>query len=99
MLMTSGVRKFMLTTHVTSSVGWFGAVAAFLALAVVGVMSANGQTARSAYVAMETVTWMVIVPFSFAALITGIVQGLGTTWGLFRHQWVVAKLVLTVIAT
>lgn len=97
--MTASVRKFALTTHVTSSVGWFGAVAAFLALAVAGMTSANTQTVRSAYLSMELITWMVIVPFSLAALLTGVVQALGTTWGLFRHQWVVAKLVLTVLAT
>jgi hypothetical protein len=31
MTMTPGLRKFALTTHVTSSVGWLGAVGAFLA--------------------------------------------------------------------
>ena len=97
--MSPAVRKFALTTHVTSSVGWFGAVVAFLALAIAGVMSPNRPTVRSAYLSMELVTWTVIVPFSIATLLTGIVQGLGTTWGLFRHQWVVAKLALTVIAT
>jgi len=99
MLMPSGVRKIALTTHITSSIGWFGAVAAFFALAIVGVTNTSEQTVRSVYTAMEPVTWMVIVPFCFAALVTGIVQGLGTSWGLFRHQWVVAKLVLTVVAT
>lgn len=99
MLMTRSIRKFALTIHVTSSVGWFGAVSAFLALAVAGVASSDVEAARSAYVAMPTVTQMVIVPFSVAALVTGIVQGLGTTWGLFRHRWIVAKLVLTVLAT
>jgi hypothetical protein len=99
MLMSSGVRKFALTSHVTSSVGWFGAVTAFFALAIVGVMSADAETVRSAYLAMEPITLMVIVPLCFAALLTGIVQGLGTTWGLFRYRWVVAKLLLTVLAT
>lgn len=99
MLMTRSIRKFALTIHVTSSVGWFGAVSAFLALAIAGVASSDVEAARSAYVAMPTVTQMVIVPFSVAALVTGIVQGLGTTWGLFRHRWIVAKLVLTVLAT
>jgi hypothetical protein len=97
--MSSAVRKLALTTHVTSSVGWFGAVAAFFALAVVGVASGDAQTVRSAYVAMDTITSMVIVPFCFAALVTGIVQGLGTTWGLFRYRWIVSKLLLTVLAT
>jgi hypothetical protein len=99
MLMTPGLRKFALTTHVTSSVGWFGAVGAFLALAVAGVVSANADIVRGCYLAMHVTTWFVIVPFCLAALLTGIVQSLGTPWGLFRHRWVVAKLVLTVLAT
>ena len=99
MQMTSGVRKFALTTHVMSSVGWFGAVAAFLSLAVAGVASSNPQIVRSAYVTMELVTWAVIVPFSVATLITGVIQSLGTPWGLFRYYWIVAKLTLSVVAT
>jgi hypothetical protein len=99
MLMTSGVRKFALTTHVTSSVGWFGAVAAFLSLAIAGLTSQNPQTVRAAYLSMELTTWAVIVPLSIAASLSGIIQSLGTTWGLFRHHWVVAKLGLTVMAT
>jgi hypothetical protein len=98
-MMASGVRKFALTTHVTSSVGWLGAVAAFLALAIGGLISNHGPLVQSAYIAMESVTWFVIVPFSIASLITGVVQALGTPWGLFRHYWVVAKLVVTVVAT
>jgi hypothetical protein len=99
MLMTPSVRKFALATHVTTSLGWFGAVSAFLSLAVAGVASTNAQLVRSAYVAMELVTWAVIVPFSIATLLSGVVQSLGTTWGLFRYRWIVAKLTLTVVAT
>lgn len=33
------------------------------------------------------------------ARVTGLVMSLGTTWGLFRHYWVLISLVLTVIAT
>jgi hypothetical protein len=99
MAMTSGLRKFALTTHVTSSVGWLGAVGAFLALAIAGVGSEDAQIVRAAYLAMHLTTWFVIVPLCLAALLTGIVQSLGTTWGLFRHYWVVTKLLLTVVAT
>jgi hypothetical protein len=99
MTMTPGLRKFALTTHVTSSVGWLGAVAAFLALAIAGVGSEDAQIVRSAYLAMHLTTWFVIVPLCLAALLTGIVQSLGTTWGLFRHYWIVTKLLFTVLAT
>jgi len=97
--MTSGLRKLALTTHVTSSVGWLGSVVAFLALAVAGVSGVDAETVRAAYLAMHLITWFVIVPFSLAALLTGLVQSLGTAWGLFRHHWIVAKLGLTVVAT
>ena len=97
--MSPTVRKFALTTHVTSSVGWLGSVAGFLALAIAGVTSADAEMVRAAYLAMHLITWFVIVPFSVAALASGVVQSLGTPWGLFRHYWIVAKLGLTVIAT
>ena len=99
MTMAPGVRKFALTTHVTSSVGWLGSVACFLALAIAGLSSRDPQVVRAAYLAMHVTTWFVIVPLSLAALLTGIVQSLGTTWGLFRHYWVLTKLLLTVLAT
>jgi hypothetical protein len=99
MTMTPRLRKFALTAHVTSSVGWLGAVAVFLVLSIAGLTSRNAQTVRAAYLATELITWFVIVPLSLASLITGIVQSLGTAWGLFRHYWVMVKLLLTILAT
>ena len=97
--MTPRLRKLALTAHVTSSVGWLGAVAGFLALAVAGLTSPDAQTVRAAYLAMELTGWYVILPFSLASLLTGLVQSLGTTWGLFRHYWVLIKLLMSVVAT
>jgi hypothetical protein len=99
MTMTPGVRRFALTAHVISSVGWLGAVAGFLALAVVGLISEDAQTVRGAYLVMEPAAWFVLVPLAFASLLTGLVQALGTTWGLFRHYWVLFKLLINVVAT
>ena len=99
MTMTPGYRKLALTAHVSASVGWIGAVAGFLVLAIAGVTSKDAQTVRAAYLAMDLIAWFVIVPLAFASLITGLSQSLGTTWGVFRHYWVVAKLGLTVFAT
>ncbi len=99
MTMTPGLRRFALAAHVTSSVGLLGAVAGFLALAITGLTSQDTQMVRAAYLAMELTASFVIVPLAFASLLTGIVESLGTPWGLFRHYWVLAKLLLTVIAT
>jgi hypothetical protein len=97
--MTPGLRKFALTLHVTCSVSSVGAVAGFLALAVAGLVSQDARIVRAAYLAMELTAWFVILPLMLAALLTGIIQSLGTVWGLFRHYWVLAKLVLTVLVT
>ena len=99
MTMSPALRKAFLTAHVTTSVGWLGAVAAFLALALVGLLSTDGATVRGAYVAAAVVTWFVIVPLCLASLLTGITQSIGTHWGLFRHYWVVLKFALTLGAT
>lgn len=99
MTMTLRLRKFALTAHVTSSVGWLGAVGGFLALAIAGLTSQDAQLVRAAYLAMELTGWVVIVPLSLASLPTGLVMSLGTEWGLFRHYWVLAKLLITVLAT
>ncbi len=37
--MTSRLRKFSLTTHIVSSVGWLGAVVVFLGLSIAGMTS------------------------------------------------------------
>lgn len=99
MTMTSRLRKFALTAHVISSVGWLGAVTVFLALGVVGLTSQDTRVVLAVQLAMEPAGWSVLVPLSFASLLTGLVQSLGTKWGLFRHYWVVMKLVINLVAT
>ncbi|WEX78986.1 hypothetical protein PYH37_003958 [Sinorhizobium numidicum] len=97
MTMPPALRKFILVVHIISSVSSLGAVACFLALGLIGLGSADAQTARSPYVAMDAVARLVIVPLVFASFLTGLVQALGTTWGLFRYYWVLAKFLLTLL--
>ena len=96
MAMAPRLRKFALTAHVTSSVGWLGAVAGFLALAVAGLISRDTQTVRAVYLVMDLTAWYVIVPFCLASLLTGLVSSLSTTWGLLRHYWVLLKILITI---
>src|SRR5919202_2975797 len=99
MTMTSGLRKFVLAVHLTFSIGWIGAVVAYLALGVSAVTSQDAQTVRAAWIAMELTGWFAIVPLALAALLTGIVMSVGTPWGLFRHYWVLITLGLTTLST
>ncbi len=99
MVLGARVRKAALTAHVIASVGWLGAVACVLVLAVTGMSSRNAETARAAYLAMDVTAWRVLVPLAVASFLTGITQSLVTKWGLLLHYWVVVKLWITVIAT
>lgn len=98
-MMSPGLRKSALIVHVACSIGWLGALAAYLALDLAAVLGQNAETVRAAQLAMGLIVSYVIVPLALAALVTGIVQALGTSWGLIRHYWVVAKLLLSALAT
>lgn len=91
-------RKFVLAVHIAVSVGWVGAVAAYIPLDVIVATTDDVATLRAGYIAMDVIARWAIVPLAVAALLTGLVISLGTKWGLFRHYWTVISLVLTVVA-
>lgn len=93
------LRRFVLTAHITFAVGWLGAVAAFLALAIVGLTSPDAQVVQAIYLTLGLIARLVIVPLSFAPLVTGPILSLGTPWGLFRHYWILAKLLINTLST
>jgi hypothetical protein len=97
--MAPALRKFALFVHLTVSVGWIGAVVAYLALGVSARTSLDTETMRAAYLAMDSIGWLAIVPLALAALLTGLVMALGTPWGLFRYYWVLISFALTIFAT
>ncbi len=99
MAMNPGLRKLSLTAHVTCSVGWLGAVGVSLALAVAGLTSLDAQTVRAAYLMLELIGRYLLVPLSLASLLTGLTQSLGSRWGLFRHYWVLFKLLMNLVAS
>ncbi|MEP7003826.1 MAG: hypothetical protein ABI888_04735 [Chloroflexota bacterium] len=97
--MSSRLRLFVLMVHVVSSVGWLGAVSCYLALTLVALPSPDAPAGRAAYVAMDLVTRLVIVPLALGSSLSGIVSSLGTSWGLLRHYWVLVKVLLALPAT
>jgi hypothetical protein len=97
--MSPRTRKLLLTAHVTASMGWIGALAVFLAHGIASFMTSDEQLVRSVSLLMGVTAWFVIVPFSLASLVTGLLQAVGSAWGLVRHYWVLFKLVITSVAT
>lgn len=85
--------------HICFSVGWLGSVIVALVLAVAGLTAQDVREATAAYVALDMSARYAIVPLALGSLVTGVVQALGTEWGLLRHYWVLIKLLLTAFAT
>ncbi|MEO6350782.1 MAG: DUF2269 domain-containing protein [Candidatus Limnocylindrales bacterium] len=96
--MAPGVRKLMLTVHLTSSVGWVGLLVGYIVLDLRVATGGNPQAVRAAWIGMGLVTSSAIVPFAVTSLVTGLSIAAGTRWGLFRHWWVLISLLLTVFA-
>jgi hypothetical protein len=99
MTLSPGLRKVALATHLTVSVGWVGAVGAYIVLDVAATTGQDARAVRAAYLGMDAIARSAIVPLAIASLLTGLVVSLGTRWGLFRHWWVLISFLLTVFAT
>ncbi|TQL68894.1 hypothetical protein FB381_2794 [Nocardioides albertanoniae] len=93
------VRRLLLALHLSCSVGWIGAVCAYLALAFAVPATGDPEVVRAAWIGMELVGWYAIVPLALGSLATGVLMGAVTKWGLLRHYWVLISLVGTVILT
>ncbi len=85
----------MLVVHVVVSVGWLGAAVAMMALALRGLLSTDPSVRVGAYATMHYFDLAVNAPLSISMLITGVLCSVLTPWGLVRHWWVLAKLVLS----
>ncbi|WP_433066608.1 DUF2269 domain-containing protein [Dactylosporangium sp. CS-033363] len=97
--MRPSLRRLGLVLHVGTAVGWLGAVAVSLALGIVGLAASDAGVVRAVYLVLEPLGWATLVPLSVAGLVTGVVQALGTRWGLVRHWWVLFKLLMNLFAT
>ena len=97
-MMDPRLRKLLLVVHIAVSVGWLGAVLAYVPLDLAAARGDDVATVRAAYVAMDLVARWALVPLALLAFVTGVIVSLTTPWGLFRHYWVVLSLALTAIA-
>lgn len=98
-MFSPALRRVVLVSHIVASVGWMGAVAAFIVLDAATVASEDEPLLRAAYIGMDLITKWAVVPLAFLASTSGVAISLGTKWGLVRHWWVVVTLLLTVAST
>lgn len=85
-------RKAVLTVHVVTAVGWLGVDLVLLTLGVAGLTGADPEVV---YPAQSLIGRMLFAPLSVLVWLVGVVNAVGTPWGLLRHRWVLVKLLLT----
>ncbi|MFD3662295.1 DUF2269 domain-containing protein [Streptomyces sp. NPDC058659] len=89
-------RKAILTLHVTVAVGWVGVEIAQLLLGLIGLSTDDPDVVRATRVVMEILGIELIVGVAWMTLLSGLLLALATQWGLLKHYWIAAKLVITV---
>jgi hypothetical protein len=90
-------RKTLLVLHLVSGIGWMGLDIALLVLAVTALRTTEAEVAYSSYRAIAIAFPGPVMLLSFGMVLTGILLGWGTHWGLLRSWWVLIKLVLALI--
>ena len=88
------VRRALLTVHIIAGVGLLGDVGAVLAVNIRAATTSDASLAAASYELLAMFTVLFGIPLSLISLASGIVLGLASAWGVVRHAWVAAKLVL-----
>ncbi|HEX4705198.1 MAG TPA: hypothetical protein VH352_23925 [Pseudonocardiaceae bacterium] len=83
----TGRRKLLVTLHVLTAASNLGAVVVIL------VLAAFAHDASLTRLCVYTVD----IPLLLVGLVIGVTSALMSPWGLFRHGWVVKKLLLTMV--
>jgi hypothetical protein len=84
----------LLTVHLLATASWFGAG---LAVTVLGLAGLTGSEPATTYPAARILASWLIAPLAGLALATGLLLVATTSWGLFTHRWVTAKLAITLV--
>jgi hypothetical protein len=91
--------KWLKGAHLTLAGGWLGAaVCMLLVLNVKSAAPADGQQLFAFNSAVKLIDDFIVIPCAIGSLTTGLLYGLFTPWGFFRHRWVTVKWAVTVSA-
>lgn len=89
-----GWRRATLVLHIVSAGAWIGIDVVVAVLVFTGWFSGDPETRSTAYRALATFVVWPMFAAGLASLLTGVVLGLASKWGLVRFWWVAVKLAL-----
>src|SRR5688500_3084883 len=89
-------RKALLLVHVLSAAAWLGIDLALGILVVVALSTKDVDTAGIAVQAIDLFAIWPMLGASIVCMISGMVLGVGSKYGIVRYWWVAIKLVMNV---
>ncbi|WP_328304617.1 hypothetical protein [Actinomycetospora sp. NBC_00405] len=92
-------RRAVLITHIASAGAWLGVDVAMAVLIVTAMTADEPGTLAFSLQALDVVSIWPLLACGLLCLLSGVVLGVGSKWGLLRYWWVAAKLVLNLVLT
>ena len=90
-------RRVALIAHIVAAGAWIGIDVVLGVLVFTALLTSDTGTEALCYRALELFAVWPLVAAGVATLVTGVVLGLGTRYGLVRWWWVFVKLVMNVV--
>jgi uncharacterized membrane protein len=95
----AGTRKSVLVLHVASAGVWLGIDVVMAVIVFTALLTDDARTKALSFQALELFVLWPLLATGLVCLITGVVLGLGSKYGLIRYWWVAAKLALNLVLT
>jgi len=88
--------KVLKIVHLFCAFLWIGGGLSMTLL----LLTTSPQESHEMYmrsIALQMIDDWLIIPGAIACLLTGVVYGVWTKWGFFKHNWITVKWILTVL--
>ncbi|CAM3557693.1 hypothetical protein OCAE111667_15230 [Occultella aeris] len=89
-------RRITLIVHLASAGAWLG-MDVVLGILVMFALNAPSTPAAALAIAIGTFVGWPLVGAALLTLLSGVVLGLGSKYGLVRYRWVLVKLIITLV--
>jgi uncharacterized membrane protein len=85
--------------HAITGIGWMGVDIAVFVLLMTARTTEDPALVVSGFNAIRMIVPVAVPPLSLGILVTGLILGVGTRWGLLHYWWVLIKLLLSLVMT
>ena len=88
--------KILKTAHLFFAFMWLGGGVSLLLL----LLTTSPQESHELYMrslALKLIDDWLIIPSAVCAFLTGIIYGVWTNWGFFKHRWLLVKWIINIL--